>query len=99
MQTLTIVVDDKLIIVDGVALNFEFEIDQTIWAVQWQGQSGHIEYRDINTVNEEIDSIAQFQYLVDAHSAEKARLEAEAEKLRKESEELAKEQAKQTAVE
>lgn len=97
MQTLTIIVDDKLIVVDGVALNFEFEIDQEVWAVQWQGQSGHIEYRDLNTVNEEIDSIAQFQYLVDAHNAEKARLEAEAEQARLEAEALVKAEVEQKA--
>ena len=75
-MNLTVIADDRLIVVDGEALNFDFDLDSTIWAIQWDGTSGHIEYRDIMTQNEEVTDITSFQYLLDAFNAEKARLEA-----------------------
>ncbi len=46
MTTVTVVADDRRLIVDGEMLEFDFSIDPEIWAIQWNGAHGHIEYRD-----------------------------------------------------
>lgn len=79
---LCVIAEDNMIAVDDEALNFSFVIDPSIWAIQWDGTSGHIEYRDIDTPNKDITDINQFQSLLDAHSTEKARIAAEEEAAR-----------------
>jgi len=76
-MNVSIVREDKVVTVDGESVNFGFNLDDSIWAIQWNGTSGHIEYNDIDVANEEIDSISQFQPILDAYNAEKARLEAD----------------------
>ena len=44
MKTLTIVPEDKTVIVDGMGFKFDFIIDTDIHAIQWDTDSGHIEY-------------------------------------------------------
>ena len=90
---LCVITDDNMISVDGEPLNFTFAIDSNIWAIQWDGVSGHIEYKDITAQNEEITDITQFQSLVDAHAAEKQRIadERAAEIAAEEAERLAAE--------
>ena len=46
MPVVTVVPKDRLIIVDGVALNFAFDAPETMHALQWDGQRGHIEWED-----------------------------------------------------
>ena len=46
MPVVTVVPKDRLIIVDGVALNFVFDAPETMHALQWDGQRGHIEWED-----------------------------------------------------
>lgn len=46
MFRITIVPADKLIIVDGVALHFDFPAPQNLHAIQWDGQQGHMEWED-----------------------------------------------------
>lgn len=46
MFRITIVPADKLIIVDGVALHFDFPAPQNLHAIQWDGQQGHMEWKD-----------------------------------------------------
>ena len=46
MPVVTVVPKDHLIIVDGVALNFVFDAPETMHALQWDGQRGHIEWED-----------------------------------------------------
>lgn len=89
---LCVIADDNMIAVDDEALNFTFVIDPNIWAIQWNGVSGHIEYRGIDVQNEEITDVAQFQSLIDAHAAEKQRLADE------EAARLAEEEAAQQPV-
>lgn len=69
---------DNAVSVDGKLLNFNFNVDPNIWAIQWNGESGHVEYKD-GTQNADLTSFAEFQYLVDAFFAEEARLDAEAQ--------------------
>ena len=72
-KNITIVAEDKCIVLDGEHLKFDFPIDETIWAIQWNGTSGHIEFND-GTPNETITSFLDYQYLVDAYNIEKQRL-------------------------
>ncbi len=86
MPTVTVINVDRVVVVNGEALNFDFELDSKIWAIQWNGTSGHIEYIGDRVQNKTIKSIKQFQYLIDAFNTEKARLEAAAEQARLEAE-------------
>ena len=53
-MNVSVVNEDNLVSVDGEGLKFDFDLADNIWAIQWNGTSGHIEYNDINTPNEEI---------------------------------------------
>ena len=46
MPVVTVVPKDRLIIVDGVALNLSFDAPESMHALQWDGQRGHIEWAD-----------------------------------------------------
>jgi len=74
-MNVSIVKEDRIVIVDGEGLNFDFALDDNIWAVQWNGTSGEVEHND-GTANREITDFAEFQGLVDAYNDEKQRLEA-----------------------
>ena len=65
---------DKVVMVDGVGLNFEYTLDSNIWAVQWDGSTGSVEFKD-GTPNEIITDFSDYQYLVDAYNVEKARVD------------------------
>lgn len=86
----TIIRDDKAVIVDGV----RFEVPAValladeIHAVQWDGGRGEIEYRfkvcdhcgaGSKKPNKSISDFSDFQPLVDAHAQLKAAANAEAE--------------------
>ena len=74
------------------------QLSDSIHAVQWDGDSGEVEYKDPTTGdmthNEDIASIDAFQFAIDAWDAAKAEEEAaiaaaEAEAAEAESEEIA----------
>lgn len=46
MPIVTVVPKDRLISVDGAALNLAFDAPETMHALQWDGQRGHIEWED-----------------------------------------------------
>ena len=46
MPVVTAIPKDHLIIVDGVALNLSFDAPESMHALQWDGQRGHIEWAD-----------------------------------------------------
>ena len=71
-----IVREDRLVIVDGVSLKFDFELPHTIWAVNWNENHGEVEYVD-DTPNLSIRNFDDYQYLVDAFHAEIARIAEE----------------------
>lgn len=74
---LTIIPDDKCVILDGDArMDLTFEIDPTIHAVQWYESHGEVEYKSqlvdgvlVKPENQVIDSIAPFQAAIDAWNA------------------------------
>ena len=70
MSTLTIIPDDKVIIVDGVAVVCDFDIDSDIHAVQWNGSSGHVEYKSKDNTTL---SSNEYESYVTLHSDEKIR--------------------------
>lgn len=57
--------DDDTVILDDYLMNFDLAglINDSIWAVQWNSESGEIEYKD--DTEEKIDSISQFQPIID----------------------------------
>jgi len=74
----SIIPSDKIIIVDGQALTFDYDIDPTIHALQWDGNSGEIEYND-GIANEQFTDSTLVDSLVSAYEDEVERLEAEAQ--------------------
>ena len=75
-MNVTIVKEDRVVMVDGHVLNFDFTMADNIWAIQWNGSVGEVEYND-GTPNLELDTFSEYQYVVDAYTQEKQRLEIE----------------------
>tara|TARA_R110000796_G_scaffold18881_3_gene56967 strand:- start:189 stop:560 length:372 start_codon:yes stop_codon:yes gene_type:complete len=46
MTTVNVVAEDKVIVVDGEARNAEYIFSSNLWAIQWDGSSGHAEWTD-----------------------------------------------------
>lgn len=79
-QHVTVVPSDRLVIVDGEALRFDFKAPEGVHAIQWHDGSGHVEWTGKNnTVLKETDYETQVTPFVALWEAEKARLMAEAE--------------------
>ena len=72
-MNITIVNEDKVVMIDGEGTNFDFTLDDNIWAIQWDGTKGEVEYKD-NTPNLELTDFTEYQYLVDGFNTENARL-------------------------
>ena len=68
-----IVKEDKVVMVDGEGMNFDFDLPSNVWAIQWNGSTGEIEFND-GTPNEVITDFTAYQSLVDGHATEKQRL-------------------------
>lgn len=91
MARVTVVPADRLIIVDGYALFFEYAAPDGMHALQWDGEGGHIEWlgseknpphNEVLTADIYADRVAPY---VELWKGEKARLEqaaAEAEAAR-----------------
>jgi hypothetical protein len=73
MSIITIINSDNVVIIDGESLTFNFTLDANIWAIQWDGTAGHIEYVD-STDNLDIASITAYQTIITGHATEKTRL-------------------------
>ena len=72
-MNVTIVKEDKMVLIDGEAMDFDFVLPTNVWAVQWNGTSGEVEFND-GTANEVITDFTAYQNLVDGHATEKQRL-------------------------
>jgi len=75
-MNVTVIKEDNVVVIDGEALNFDFQLDSNIWAIQWNGTNGHVEFKD-NTPNEDITDFSAYQFLVDVYNTEKNRVTAE----------------------
>lgn len=74
----TVIAPDKLVLVDGEALELpEFYFDETLHAIQFDGQQGHIEFstKDGGVSTAPVSELEVRPY-VEAWQAEKARIEA-----------------------
>lgn len=79
MPAVTVVPADRLVIVDGEALLFDFPAPEGLHALQWDGETGHTEWT--NGPNQPLtaaDHAAQIAPFVTLWQAEKARREEEA---------------------
>ena len=78
-QHVTVIPSDRVIIVEGAALFFDFAAPSNLHALQWHGGQGHMEFTDdLNhplTGQDYADDVLPF---VQLWEAEKARQEAEA---------------------
>lgn len=66
---LTIVLEDNLVLVDGIPFNDIdlSSISSEIRAIQWDGTNGHIEYVDRTKPNSPISSITKYKKIVSEH--------------------------------
>lgn len=74
----TVIAPDKLVLVGGEALGLpEFDFDEALHAIQFDGQQGHIEFQTADGgVCTAPVSAFEVQPYVDAWNVEKARLDA-----------------------
>ena len=80
MKTLTIVPEDKTVVIDGIGFKFDFIIDPDIHAIQWDTDSGHIEYKSDKS-NITIDSITEYDSIIAKHGELKLEFEIEEKKI------------------
>lgn len=71
-----IVQEDRVVSIDGESMNFDFDLPSNVWAIQWNGSTGEIEFND-GTPNEFITDFTNYQNIVDSYNLEKARLQDE----------------------
>lgn len=80
-MSVTIVKEDRVVMVDGDSVNFDYDLAANIWSIQWDGATGEVEFND-GTPNEVISDFAPYQYLVDGYHAQKQKIEqAEADRI------------------
>ena len=78
-QHVIVVPSDRLIIVDGTPLQFDFPVPENLHAIQWHNGTGEMEWRDdINHPLTLADYAEDVAPSVELWEAEKARLEDEA---------------------
>lgn len=46
MTTLTVMVDDNLIVIDEKAVSTDYDFPSNLWAIQWDGTEGEVEWTD-----------------------------------------------------
>ena len=80
MKTLTIVPEDKTVVVDGIGFTFDFIVDPDIHAIQWNTDSGHIEYKS-DKFNTTINSIKEYDSIIAKHGEVKLEFEIEEKKI------------------
>ncbi|MCL1939920.1 MAG: hypothetical protein FWG04_04600 [Desulfovibrionaceae bacterium] len=74
-----VMVTDRIIVVDGVGLQFDFPAPNNLWSVQWHEGQGYMQFTDDwNHPLTESDYEADVAPWVRRWEAEKARLETEA---------------------
>ena len=71
-MNIVIIVEDKIVTIDGHAIEWELDLPSNIWALNWKNDSGEVEYND-GTNNKIIDNLSEFQHIVDEHARRKLR--------------------------
>jgi hypothetical protein len=68
---ISIINEDKTVVVDGQATRFDFQLPDTIWAIQWNGETGEVENTDgTHTL---LTDFSAYQYILDDLTDEKQR--------------------------
>jgi len=80
MKTLAIVPEDKTVVVDGIGFTFDFVVDPDIHAIQWDTDSGHIEYKS-DKFNTTINSIKEYDSIITKHGEVKLEFEIEEKRI------------------
>jgi len=65
------IAEDKTVCVDGYCITGEYDWPESVWAIQWNGTSGEVEYYG-DAENVLITDFSAYQSLVDAHASLKA---------------------------
>jgi hypothetical protein len=60
MATLTVVKEDNMILVDGDGRVGEYTFPSNLWAIQWDGSTGHAEWTDGPNTVIEADDVADY---------------------------------------
>jgi len=60
MTTLTVVTEDKVIVLDGEALNNDYVFPSNLWAIQWNGLTGEAEWTDGPNTPVELDFVQPY---------------------------------------
>ena len=66
-----IIKEDRVVMIDGDAVNYDFDLPANVWAIQWNGTTGEVEFND-GTPNEVITDISAYQSIIDGHATAKA---------------------------
>jgi hypothetical protein len=67
----TIIKPDGIVGVDGIFINIDLSsLPDNLRVVQWQNNSGHVEWTDQS--NTDINSLSDYQWVIDAWQAEKS---------------------------
>lgn len=61
MTQVIVITEDKLVIVDGEALNVEYDYPDNLWAIQWDGTTGEAEWT--NKSNTSIEEAFVLPYI------------------------------------
>jgi hypothetical protein len=83
-MNISIINPDKTVVVDGSSLQFEFDLPNTVWAIQWNGTNGEVENTD--GTHTQLTDFSEYQYILDDLEVEKKRrsdelVQAEAERI------------------
>lgn len=85
MVMVTVIPSDKLIIVDGEPIQFDFPHPDNLHALQWYGKTGHLEWiDDYNMMLDESLYDEEVEPYVNLWKNEKERLERERERIEEE---------------
>lgn len=63
--------EGSLITKDGSTLSFDMGLNPNLWAMQWSGTSGEVEYTD-GTPNRALTDLSDFQHILDTFDVQMA---------------------------
>ena len=61
MTQVTVISEDSLIIVDGIGHKVLFDYPANLWAIQWDGTQGELEWRDGPNTPAALSDVAPYQ--------------------------------------
>lgn len=72
----TIISQDGVVMIDGKSEKFDLGLDPDIWAIQWDGSKGEIEFNN-GKPSEKFTNYSKIKKLVAGHAKQKLKREAE----------------------